>query len=438
MSTIHTSAAPEDSSPSSTGLSGLTRLLLPVYFSYVLALFALVILTYHLSYEQSVWAVIGCGLLVGGGGYILLRRSLLSFQNVLMRSADKVITNSCSQLQQELEEAQLAASQHHAASPTLSEEDQEKIQQLEHSLLSLQKQCESLKEQADLLVAERSSLEEKLQQARETQASLERQVTDAQQRIQGREAEKAELIKQVEAYKSKIEQKQQKIDQLENKVLDLKYEVKTLLELESLNHSQLPHESRNLKEGFSPILGTDEDLGHLEEADLQELCRELPTSSDHSHQSHYDRFVQLQRCVEIAEKMRGAPQLKGEKKRLHGMGSERYLIDLRRLFENLKRECSGIIFLYSRNEGRLLFANNEVRGTLGWSPEKFVKDFPHIVQQGLSDWSQAVATPDQLERPLELVVRTKEGQPQKVSCYLATIPSGAFAEDVIGVLYPAA
>ena len=226
-----------------------------------------------------------------------------------------------------------------------------------------------------------------------------------------------------------------RVDRLENKVVDLKYEVKTLLELESMNHTShsIGNES---KKKFSDIISSEEDLGHLEEADLEELCSDLPVSSDPSFQSNYDRFMLLKRCIDIAKKVNG---VRGDQ-RFQGVHSERYMIDLRRLFESLRRENtnSGIVFLYSKREGRLLFANNEVKGALGWSPEKFVKDFPKIVQHGFQDWSQAVTSTKKNFGPLNLVVRTKDGERQKVSCYLATVPEGAFSDDVIGVLYPAA
>jgi hypothetical protein len=115
-----------------------------------------------------------------------------------------------------------------------------------------------------------------------------------------------------------------------------------------------------------------------------------------------------------------------------------YTLDLRRLFDSLRSENAGVVFVYSQKENKLLFTNNVVKNVLGWSPEKFTQDFQEIVQDGLQEWKNAVS---QLlikgETNTRLVIKTKSGQDMMFQCQLGIIPTGIFRNHVIGVLYPA-
>lgn len=421
------------------------KMTMSIYLSYLFSIIVVAFVTYQLAPVHRTWAVVVSSALLGSGGLYVLSRSLFSLQNIMIRTAEHMVQNRTEVLAEEWESAMQGSNQsglEEKIVEVLPEEERRRIENLEQSLTVLKEKYSKVKEEFEGLICEGESAKGSLA---EVQAELAKYKEMENCRLveKGKIAEEyhvqiGDLKKHSSEQKNLLKQKNVRIERLESKVLDLKYEVKTLLELESMNHTS--HSMGNeQKKKFSDIISTDEDLGHLEEADLEELCNDLPVSSDPSFQSNYDRFMLLKRCVEIAKKVNGVQNALGDT-RFQGIRTERYMIDLRRLFENLRRENtnSGIVFLYSRREGRLLFANNEVKGALGWSPEKFVKDFPKIVQHGFQDWNQAVTSTKRNFGPLQLVVRTKEGEGQKVSCYLATVPDGAFADDVIGVLYPAA
>ena len=152
----------------------------------------------------------------------------------------------------------------------------------------------------------------------------------------------------------------------------------------------------------------------------------------------------LQKCVDIAEQLGGDSHLAVEGSRLLNLPPESYAIDLRRLFDSLRSEHSSIVLVYSAAEHRLLFVNNKIRGLLGWSPEKFVKEFAHILQKGSGDWKSAVAVLQKIRKyevnkgqQIRLLMKAKSGEDLLVRCYLGLVREGIFGNLIVGVLYPA-
>lgn len=229
--------------------------------------------------------------------------------------------------------------------------------------------------------------------------------------------------------KAVIEKKQHQIAQLESKVRDLTYEIKTLLQLAELGNQPLDAEIRQsflLSDSAPPpsyYLETDQE--------------DLPSIPESQVRTFEEAASQLKRCVDIAQKMTGAGYFSGSS-RLRDIHEDHYAIDLRRLFDSLRSEKGGALLFYSQKENRLLFVNALIRNLVGWSPDKFVQSFPEIVQQGMEEWNKALALLlSQPEVKISFIIKSKTGSDVLVNGVLGVIPTGLFKHHVMGVLYPA-
>lgn len=230
-----------------------------------------------------------------------------------------------------------------------------------------------------------------------------------------------------------IEEKQHLVTALENKVRDLTYEVKTLLQLNDIHN--VSHSSTSIPTTMShPVL----DVFSGAEIDGDWGYDGRTSSSDQHALTPFDASVQLQKCVEIAQKMTGAAHLAGGSSRFKDINVDSHALDLRRLNDSLRNECSGSLMVYSKKEDKILFATNEIKGLLGWNADKFANDFYSLLQQGTEQWSQTISKLNPSEQAqVPLILKTKSGQDILVKCQLGMIPSGLFAQHIVGVLYPA-
>ncbi len=215
-----------------------------------------------------------------------------------------------------------------------------------------------------------------------------------------------EYLKTITDQRGIIEKKQKLLEQNESKVQDLTYEIKTLLQLaETATFVKAPEETRP-KEVFKTVKGSD-------------------AASN-----------QLKRCLDLAIKLNGVQQFTNPSSRFKDLHVDNFALDQRRLFDSLQSEHASPVLLFSQNEKKLTFANEEVRQMLGWSPEKFVQHFPDLVQEGYEEWqkkSLQLKSGEQDDVPL--VMRTKSGLESLVYCRLGCIPTGTFKGHVINILY---
>ncbi len=215
-----------------------------------------------------------------------------------------------------------------------------------------------------------------------------------------------------------IEKKQRYIAQLEGKVKDLMYEIRSLLQLEEPLSSS----------SASSLVYHDDSLQEISLMPLQ------------GENSTYDLSLQLQRYIQMAQHFTGIDHLgyvNGQSPRFLDISFESYAIDQRRLFDTFRDETVGIIFVYSLKEERFLFINNLVRTVLGWSSEKFMKDFSHLIEMGYPEWNQALAKISSLkEAQLRLLIRSKTGEEILCQCFMGLVSQGPFVNHVIGILAP--
>lgn len=216
-----------------------------------------------------------------------------------------------------------------------------------------------------------------------------------------------------------LEKKQDYIGKLENKVRDLMYEIRTLLQLEEApsdpNIDVHTHDEKSVAEYYLPTNST----------------KQLNT---------FDITMQLERILEQAEGFMGADHLGyrgGNGPRFADLSRNSYQIDLRRFFDTLKDENSILIFFFSLQEGRFLFVNNFVKTLLGHSPEKFMYKFTEIVDSGYQQWLEALGRlAEKSSERVRLMMHTREGKKLLLSCQMGMVSGGPFRGHVIGILAP--
>lgn len=201
-----------------------------------------------------------------------------------------------------------------------------------------------------------------------------------------------------------LEKKQRYIGKLENKVNDLMYEIRSLLQLEDV---PLDTPQISADDYFSP--------------------------SAHAS-TPFDLSIQLQRFIEKAENQTGMDHLGGKSPRFLDL-TDSYAVDRRPLFDSFRDENIGIIFILSIKENKILFANQHVKVALGWSPEKFIKEFPKLVTKGYAEWRKALANIAQTKQfRAQMVIQCKTGNQREMTCVMGLITKGPFINHIIGLL----
>lgn len=281
------------------------------------------------------------------------------------------------------------------------------------------------------------ALEDKLREVTDQNDLLEGKIRTSAEDSDHKEGILHDYQQTIAEQRGIIDKKQQYVAKLEAKVQDLQYEVKTLLQLGELGVQGL-----DVGRGQSvshPALDVFHQGDRSERVDLDQLVGSLPSSSDRKVYTHYDAAVQLQKSLDLAKKLTGASHLVGvEGSRFRDLSIDSYAIDLRRLFDSLRSDTSATILLYSQKDDKLLFVNNQIKGLVGWAPEKFVNDFTLLIQSSFSEWKHAIAQlGDRNEGQVRLMVKNREGLENPLHCSLGLITDGAFSGHVIGVLYPA-
>jgi len=246
-----------------------------------------------------------------------------------------------------------------------------------------------------------------------------RQNEETQKNLKHKDSLLTEYQRTISEQRMIIEKKQRYIAKLEGKVRDLMYEIRSLLQLET-----------------TPPKGDErEGLGSSEQAMIDAFL--LPSSSP---QTPYDFSMQLQKYIEKVENLTGVDHLGyvgGKSPRFLDLSLECYAIDRRRLFDIFKDETAGIMYIYSPSERKFLFVNQLVKSLIGWSPEKFMKEFSRLVPQGYLDWEEAVSKVKAIkECSMRLAILNKSGQLQSFECYMGMISKGPFIQHVIGMFIP--
>lgn len=259
----------------------------------------------------------------------------------------------------------------------LSKEWMEKIELLQTHL----QEKESALAQA---LNENHEMAEKIQEIRESAALNEE-----------------EARRKIESLELEVHQTGQAAKQFENQINDLRYEIKTLLNLTEV--------------GPEPIKDVP-----LEP--VQEVIAPKPQAGTRGL---------LTRCVDAAQKITAGYHTSS----LRGLSLDPYAFDLRRLQDALRQESGALILVYSPKEERVLFANAETKNLLGISPEQFAQDFADFAAEDFPKWKSAVLqllTKSEVRIPIQF--KDKSGDKVLLNAQIASIPTGVFRSLIIATL----
>ncbi|MBS0621585.1 MAG: hypothetical protein JSR80_01320 [Verrucomicrobia bacterium] len=221
------------------------------------------------------------------------------------------------------------------------------------------------------------------------------------------------LTRALSEKEEELVKKEGEIEQLQAKIKELSKEIRTLLQLEG-------------PKGVRPVKAL--------AFDLDAWVEQMPESSSQEVRTQYDAYVLLQRCLEKAEHL-GSSHLRSSP-RFAQLGFEHPSLEIRRLSDALRDEMSAAVLFFSPLEERLLFANNIVRAYTGYNPERFVRDFLHILGPSLEQWRGAIdSLVEGQEKGLSLTLHSESGRSLAFECCMGAVSSGPFEGMVIAILY---
>jgi hypothetical protein len=217
-----------------------------------------------------------------------------------------------------------------------------------------------------------------------------------------------------------LQSKQQVTMQLESKVRDLSYEIKTILQI-----AEGPQNMPSEKKINLTVLETSVNSQFKE--------REIEESKGQIH-TFEEALMVLKRSLDAAQRISGYHFLKSQ--RFKDLPLENYALDLRRLFDHFQNEAEGILFVYSHKEEKMLFVTDQINKLLGITPERFLQNFQEVIQEGKDNWNRAISQLSfKSEAKVTLPMKTKKGEEIEVICVLGIIPTGIFHNHVLGVFF---
>lgn len=427
-----------------------------IYFSHRHSLFAAIIIcylipllyfTYHsigLMTKHKSWSILSLGLLMVGGGTLFLMLFLYYWEQAMQQNQIFSLENKQQLTFYSADEGETKVT---ALDPSLNsytnkeELKLEMIRELDEMQLYL-KQIQDEKEKLSLELEKKEfdfqKIEEESRQAQFKAQQITQDFADyklfSEEQLKQKQLQLTCLQQMIDDQRTEMEKRQDQIHQLDTKVHDLSYEIKTLLYL---------HEEESVPNSSSQLFKDEEEKLLFQNFDLKETPffahKEKPSLSEEVMiSSQLEAIYLLKKCINIAQKLTGSNYYGNEVSRYRDFSSSHYAIDQRRLFDSLRNETSGIIVVYSQKEDRLVFVNSCIKTLLGWSPEKVSADFTTIFQEGLNEWKKALNNlTTQSEVQSHLLAKTRNGQEVLLNCHLGTIANGLFRNYIIGVLYPA-
>lgn len=308
---------------------------------------------------------------------------------------------------------------------------QDEYEALENQLLSANQQIEKNEEEN---LALQMQIEKITQDFADYKLFSEEQLKQKQAQLQN-------FQQLADDHRTEMEKRQEHIHQLDSKIHDLSYEIKTLLYLSTDEIATPAAFSASAKpmDKYRPpkreALNFQEE-GHAEIKEKGILITEIfGPGSPVANTKEASAF--LKKLVEMAEKITGASRYGNESSRYREFSSTHYSFDQRRLFDLLKNETSALVVVCTPKEQKTLFVNNLVNEILGWNPEKFVSDFNQILEDSLHEWNHALASVSTAsECQTRVLAKTRQGKEVLLNCHLTIIPTGLFRLYTLAVLYP--
>ena len=305
-------------------------------------------------------------------------------------------------------------------------ESQEEVEQLQLSL-------ENKQDEMAALQSEKEKLSFQLEQAAQDFADYK---LFSDEQLKQKQLLLNNLQQIIEDQRTEMEKRQEQIHQLDTKIHDLSYEIKTLLYLHEESPSYFKDPSFETKKvSVSPARHSNKQESVVDMHEKGILITEI-FSSESQIRTSKEASLLLKKCMQIAEKLAGA-SYGNESTRYRDFSSSYYAIDQRRLFDSLRNETAAVIAVCSPKDQKILFVNNQVKPLLGWSPETFISDFQMIMEEGLQEWNKALSSlANNSDSQTRLLAKSKEGKELLLNCHFGSVPTGLFRNYIIVILYP--
>lgn len=388
------------------------RIVLFILFGYLLPVMGF---SFLYSDSQESWFLLGLGLLMAASGSLLFYGLFLGWESEVIPEQEE----------EAVEEEETAPQ----VSPELIAELEAKKQRLEDLEKVLKEKEQQNLQLSGLLEAKTCEIEsvfsenrKQAQAFQDQQASLQADFSE-QRRMLLDEIDKLRTLlidhnQTILEQRENLERKSQQMTQLENKVRDLNYELKTILHL---SEKTISLQETVPQPSVSPV--------------IKAKHEELRPFVNSVVQTEEEASLQLKRCLDVAQGMTGASHF-GSNSRFREFSAGHFALDQRRLFDRLRTEEASTIFVYSLQDNRMLFVNDQVKLLLGLTAERFVQGFAEIAQPGMESWNEALRQLSfRNEVHIQLPLKSRFGEEIVVDCLLGIIPTGIFRNQIIGIIY---
>lgn len=422
---------------------------------YVIPLFFFAAYSVHISSQQQSWKLLSLGLLLIAVSSLSLIFLISYFEHAVQKNSppnreshENAEGNKVTLLEtaREIEEA-------HESPEALAQPFEESSKELNLLQAALEKSEQTYQELLTSIEEREKKIGELEIQLKEERERAERVAQDfadyklfSDEQLKQKQLQLTALQELIEDQRSEMDKRQEQIHQLDTKVHDLSYEIKTLLYLHEEENASIKPLSSRTKEPkvplIAPFIPPSRETKANKEAEkraeiLEDPSQENAKNVDSIHTSS-EALSMLKKCIAIAQKLTGGTYHQNDSTRYRSIPSTYLTIDQRRLFDSLKNEKGALIILYSLKEQKPLFVNQESLSLLGWNPETFLSNFGSIMQEGILEWKKALQILTHTSQSAaRLLIKTKEGQEVIMNCQLGLIPTGLFRHFAIAVLYPA-
>lgn len=290
--------------------------------------------------------------------------------------------------------------------------EEEKLRLLESTIALQKEQLEEKKQQMIKLSIEKESFQHQMDKLIEEMESIK---SYCNQQVEEYKILLADHQKTIIDLRDALQAKHHVTMQLESKVRDLSYEIKTILKI-----AEGPQEV--IQEAL-PIYSQNEEVMTAYEQENGQI------------QTFEEALMLLKRSVDSVQRMPGPPHLT-KSQHFKNLPFENYALDLRRLFDHFQNETEGVLFVYSQKEEKILFVTNPIEKLIEISPEKFQKTFQERIQQEKEEWQRAISQLSfKNESKITLSFKNRQGKEVSLTCLLSMIPTGIFRHTILGVLF---
>lgn len=390
----------------------------PNFIFYLLILYFLPLLTVIYLSKESInsWTLLSVGFFLTFMGSLVLFALWRRWEGMIRTELGAEIAKERNLRQREQQQRQEVVAE-------ISTQDKEELTKLQSLLTETQKKQELVAQEHQKKQEEVRKLESERERYIQKIDSLQRDLKHSHETTQNELTSKTQQVdewqKVIAEQQSLLQKKQEIIVELETKIADLNYEVKTLIQLSALEYEEKvpaiekPTPSVSQQAPIHIISEEQEQVASPEEASLL-----------------------LKRCVDIAQKLSGTSHFMNSSSRFRDLHMDSYALDLRRLYDSLRSEIHGTVLIYSQKENKVLFVNDQTQYLLGWTPDQMLQQFPHIVEENNQEWQKGISSlVSQPETKISLQIKARSGNKIPLFCHLRSIPTGVFRSHLLGVLY---